>query len=80
MKPTLPHLYKVSSTQWACSPSKDDKHILRCKFGDTPLQAFRCFNRDKTIVTDKAVYLWGKFVYEYPALDKALSEFTYTRI
>lgn len=35
-----PYLYKVSQTQWACSRSKNDKHILRCIFGDTAKQAF----------------------------------------
>ena len=41
---SLPHLYKVSSTQWACSPSKEDKHILRCIFGDDAEQAFNSFS------------------------------------
>lgn len=39
-----PHLFKVSVTQWACSPSINDKHILRCIFGDTAKQAFERYD------------------------------------
>ncbi len=38
-----PHLFKVSSTKWACSPSKEDKHLMRCGFGDTFDEAFNSF-------------------------------------
>jgi hypothetical protein len=46
MRHTRPHLYLVSKTQWACSPSVNDKHILRCIFGDTAKQAFQNFERN----------------------------------